>query len=229
MQKTAPEKLASIEGIVTNEPNEPFSGAKVSLSFPFPNHGFFNMPFKEVTTGPDGRFRFEGLSAPCSLMAVAGGYGYHSVGVTPSAGQTMTVNLKLYRNRKIILDYVYQADGSRSFTGGELKKGTLEWVNGNKGLDFSDGRVEDYEPKSEWDIDMRQTQGKLGFRTSYIAAGKIHNGFYDAGAVALDSIVEAAEKTYDYEEVPCVAGHVYVVKTYEGNYAKFIVKEIGIQ
>jgi hypothetical protein len=227
MQKTAPEKLASVEGIVTNEPNEPFNGAHVSLSFPFPNHGFFNMPFKDITTDPNGRFRFDGLSsAQCSLSATASDYGYHSVGVTPLAGQTMTVNLKLYRDRKIVIDYVYQPDGSRNLTGGTLKTGTIEWVNGNKGLDFSDGRLEDYERGSEWDIDMRQTQGKLRFHTSYIAGGNINNGFYDAGAVPFDSVVEAAEKRYDYEETPCIAGHVYVVKTYEGNYAKFIVKDI---
>jgi hypothetical protein len=224
--KTAPEKLASIEGVVFKEPNELAVGAHVTLSFPFSSHGMGNTPEMELTTGADGRYRFDGLSLiKYSLAVSASDYAYDSMIITPSAGQAMVKDFKLYRNRKIKLDYVYQADGDRSFTGGKLQSGTLEWGNGHQGLDFSDGRVEEYEHGSERDIEMRQYQGSLKFQIFYVDS-KINNGFYDAGAVTFDSVVEAAEKGYDRNAKACVAGHVYVVKTYEGNYAKFIVKEV---
>jgi hypothetical protein len=227
MHKTPTEKLASITGIVTDEQDKPFADANVSLSFPFSSHGTNNEPHLSIATGSDGRYLFEGLSTTeHSLSAFASGCAYHSVTFTPPAGGTATKNLKLYQNRKIIIDYVYQADGSRNFAGEKLRTGTLEWVNGHEGVDFSDGRVEEYEPNSLRDIEMRQDQGELKFQNSYVNG---NNGFYDAGAVGFDTVVEAAEKGYNTRQKPCVAGHVYVVRTYEGHYAKFIVKEIGIQ
>jgi hypothetical protein len=229
MHKTPAEKLASVSGIVTDEQGKPVAGAWVRLSFPFSSHGTDSEPDMSITTGTDGKYAFEGLSpTEHSLVASASDCAYHSIRFAPSAGETATKNLTLYRNHKIVIDYVYQADGSRSFAGGKLKTGTLEWGNGHQGLDFSDGRVEEYEPKSLRDIEMRQDQDKLKFAIFYVDS-EIKNGFYDAGAAEFDSVVEAAEKGYDTNPKLCVIGHVYVVRTYEGHYAKFIVKEIGIQ
>jgi hypothetical protein len=207
-----------------SEQNEPFSGASVSLSFPFASRGVKEMPYVSIVTGPDGQYSFEGLSgAEHAVVASASGCAYHRIYVTPPAGKTITENLALYRNRKAVIDYVYQADGSRNFTGGNLQTGTIEWVNGTGGINFSDGRVEQYEPNSLRDIEMTQSRDTLGFRIFYVN-GK--NGFYDAGAVNFESVTEAAESGYSTGAKPCIVGHVYVVRTYEDNYAKFIVKGI---
>jgi hypothetical protein len=51
-------------------------------------------------------------------------------------------------------------------------------------------------------------------------------GFYDAGAVPLASVNEAGERGYSTQSRPCVVGHVYVVRTFDGHYAKFAVLNI---
>jgi len=183
-----------------------------------------------MTTPQDGRYSFGGTHrfgylsiTEHNVVASASGYAYHRGTFTPPAGGTAVENRKLYPNRRIIIDYVYQADGSRSFAAGNLQTGTIDWLNGVGGVDFSDGKVEGYEyPGSVRDIEMRQDQDVLKFRNVY---GSGRNGFYDAGAVDLHSVTEAAETGYSMSEKLCLVGHVYVVRTYEeDNYAKFIVK-----
>lgn len=232
MHKVPDANLATVTGIVSNDQNEPFESAHVLLSFPFANHGYRGdigktFPSKEMTTGPDGKYSFEGLSVTgYSLVASSPGYAYHSVSFTPAAGEPVIKDLKLYRDRGIVIDYVYQADGSRSFTGGELQRGTIEWVNGHDGVDFSDGKAEGYEQDSLRDIEMRQDQNVLKFQIFYVNS-ESRNGFYDAGDVDFESITEAALTSYPTGAKPCVVGHTYVVRTYEGNYAKFVVRSIS--
>ncbi len=226
IQRTPAEKLATITGVVTDDQNEPFEGATVRLSFPYSSHGIGNTPERSVITDPNGQYSLKGLSVcEYTLVALAPDYAYHHVTLTPSAGEITTKNLKLYPNLGIVIDYVYQADGSRNFTGGSLKTGTIKWVVGGYGVDFSDGKAEGYEPESLRDIEMRQIQGKLNFDISYV--NEKQNGFYDAGDATFESVKEAAETGYRTDMKPCKAGHTYVVKTYEGNYAKFVVRSIS--
>jgi hypothetical protein len=231
MHKTSPEDLASVTGIVINDQNEPFDGAIVNLSFPFASHGYrgdigYTYPHMGMTTGPDGKYSFEGLSsAEISLVASKSGYAFHQVVFKPPAGKSETKDLKLYQNLGIIIDYVYQPDGSRIFTGQDLQTGTIEWVKSNEGVDFSDGKVEGCEPQSLRDIEMRQDQDKLKFMIFY--GNGQNNGFYDAGDVVFESITEADENGYSMMAKPCVVGHTYIVRTYENNYAKFVVRSIS--
>jgi hypothetical protein len=46
--------------------------------------------------------------------------------------------------------------------------------------------------------------------------------------VDFESVTEAAENGYYTGTRPCVVGHVYVVRTYENNYAKFVVRSISV-
>ncbi len=225
MQRTPDENLASVTGTVVDENNEPFYNAHVSISFPFANHGMSNKPYMDIYTNQDGRFIFEGLSiTEHGLLASAPEYAYHSHGFTPTAGGIAVEDRKLYPDRWITIDYVYQADGSRDFTSGDLQSGTIDWFNGHEGVDFSDGKVEECEHDSIRDIEMRQDQDVLKFDIFYVK-GKNNNGFYDAGAVDFDSVSEANPTGYSTRRRLCLVGHVYVVRTYEeGNYAKFIVK-----
>jgi hypothetical protein len=224
MQKVTDENLATISGIVVDDQNKPFQGAEVHLSFPFANYG--KIPYRIVTTNSDGKYSFDGLSSTQhSIVATAPGYALHYVNVTPSAGEILTQDLKLYPNYKVVIDYVFQADGNCIFDGGDLQTGTIEWVNGNNGVDFSDGKVEGYEPNSLRDLELRQIQGKMRFGISY--SNGQGNGFYDKGAVDFNSVIEVPSSGYSTEDKPCVVGHTYIVKTNENKYAKFIVKSIS--
>jgi hypothetical protein len=92
-------------------------------------------------------------------------------------------------------------------------------------MDFSEGKVKSYDPKMLRDLEMLQDEDHLIFLVTYVN-GK--NGFYDAGEVDLESITEAAESDYSTRAKPCVTGHVYVVRTHENNYAKFVVRSISV-
>lgn len=223
MMKTPPEDLASVAGVVVDEGDYLFNGAHVSLSFPFANHGSHARPQMDMYTGTDGQYSFSGLSVcEYSLTASASGYAYHTGKFTPPAGGTAERDRTLYPNRRIILDYVYQADGSRSFTTGDLQVGTIDWLSGEGGVDFSQGQVEGYDSDDLRDLEMRQSHNVLKFDVFYCNG---QNGFYDAGAVDFNSVTEAPQTGYKTTEKRCLVGHVYAVKTYdELKYAKFIVK-----
>lgn len=225
MQKTAEKNLSTIKGVVVNDHNTPFEGARVALSFPSSSYGISNSPYKFLITGKDGRYSFEGLSsAEYSLTASAADYAYHNIWFTPSHGESLEEDLKLYPNKTVVLDYVFQANGDKNFTGDDLVEGTIEWTVGYGGLDFSDKRVEnEYDPNSLRDIEIRQDQNSLVFKNFYVTG---RNGFYDAGEVDFESIDEAIEAGYQTKEKPCVAGHSYIVRTYENKYVKFMVKRI---
>jgi hypothetical protein len=231
MQNTSPKKLGSITGIVVDDQNKPVEGASVSLSFPGANHGYrgdtgYTYPHMEMTTGLDGKYSFEGLSsAEIYIVASKSGYAFHQVKFNPPAGKNGEIDLKLYQHLKIIIDYVYQPDGSCSFAGGNLQTGTIEWVNGNDGVDFSDGRVKGSDSKSPPDLNMRQDQDMLNFQIFY--GNGQQNGFYEAGVVTLECFMEAAQTGYSSGKIPCLIRHTYIVRTYENNYAKFVVRSIS--
>jgi hypothetical protein len=227
MQKTDANNIATITGIVTDDQNEPFSGVNVNLIFPYSYIPAKGHPQMSSITEPNGRYLFENLSSTEYSLFIRSTGGYAGVGtsVMPVKGETTTKDLKLYPNLKIVIDYVYQADGRGDFIGGDLKTGTIEWVNGSKGVDFSDGKAEDYEPESLRDIEMRQNQDQLNFDIFYTKGQR--NGYYDAGAVDFESVKKANKTGYRSDMNPCIVGHTYVVKTYENNYAKFVVRSIS--
>lgn len=221
MDKTPPDKLASVKGVVTDDHDRPVEGARVSIYFPFAHRG---RPDMRIQTDPNGEYSFEGLSsAEHGVHFSKSGYAYDSDKFTPPEGGTAVKDLKLYPRHRIIIDYVYQADGSRSFTSGNLQTGTIDWGLFEGSVDFSEGQVEGHGPDE--DLQLRQEQGVLKFRVFHVRGP---NGFYDAGAVPLDSVTEAAETGYNTRgNKPCKVGHVYVVRTCEeDNYAKFIVKSL---
>lgn len=71
---------------------------------------------------------------------------------------------------------------------------------------------------------MRQDQDAVIFQNFY---GNGQNGFFEVGVVALECIIEAAQAGYSTDAKPCLAGHTYIVRTYDNKYAKFIVKDIS--
>jgi len=224
MKKVSPNQLGGISGVVLNEKDQPFAGATVHLKYPYANYGSLNTPLISVKTKSDGRFQFKGLeNTEFSITASAPEHAYHNVHFYTKSGQTIEQNFKLYAHKTITINYVYQADGHTDFTSGDLHRGQLKWTDNQGGVDFSDGKVEQYESESLRDLELSLDQGKLKFRNFYVNG---RNGFYDAGELDLDEVTQAKENSYSIKPTPCQLGHVYVVKTYEGHYAKFKVIDI---
>ena len=227
MIQTPAEELASVNGVVLDENGDPFYGSRATIDFPFANHGYgqggYSYPHMEMTTPENGEYSFPGLShCAHTVTALASGYASHFGTFTPPVGGIAVENRRLYPNRRIVIEYVYQTDGTRSFVDGALERGNISWLNGQDGVDFSQGRVEGYDSNDLRDLELRQDQDVLRFDIFY-ANGS--NGFYDAGAVDFDAVIEADATGYATRELPCLVGHVYVVRTYkEDNYAKFLVK-----
>lgn len=227
MFPTPVELLASAEGIVTDEDSQPFLGARVNIKFPYANFGSNSSgsshPQMNVTTTASGEFSFSGLSScEYSLVASAAGYAFHAERFTPPPGEIAVQDRRLYPNRQISIEYVLQTDGSRSFAGGALQSGIINWLHATGGVDFSEDVVEGYDSGDLRDLELWQYQDVLAFDIFY---GNGRNGFYDAGAVDFASLLEANESGYSAIERPCLVGHVYVVRTYEEDqYVKFLVR-----
>lgn len=223
MQRTAAHELATIMGVVNDENGDPFPGARVGLNFPYSNLGSNNSPYWSVTTNALGQFQFADVApAEYALTASKTGYAFHYDRVTPEPGSVAVQERRLYPNRRIVIRYAHQTDGTRTFSGEGVVTGLISWLNGAGGVDFSEGVVEDYEPNDLRDLEMRQTQDVLEFRNFYVNG---RNGFYDAGAIDFDSLVEGASTGYTSSAKPVVVGHVYVVRTYvEDQYVKFLVE-----
>jgi hypothetical protein len=227
MVQTPTEELASVNGVVLDEDGNPFYGSRAAISFPFANHGYgpagLSFPRMEMTTPENGEYSFPGLShCEHAVIAWASGYAYHLGRFTPPVGGIAIEDRRLYPNRRIVIEYVYQTDGTRSFIEGAVENGNISWLNGTGGVDFSQGHVEGYDSNDLRDLELRQDRDVLEFDVFY-ANGS--NGVYDAGAVDFDAVIEADAAGYTTRELPCLVGHVYVVRTYEeSNYAKFLVK-----
>ena len=196
LNKTPAEKLAGISGVITNEQDQSIAGAMVNISFPLSYSVVNEQPQRSMNTEPNGHYSFEGLSSTEYHLWIPAFAGYAGIAfdVTPQAGEKKIENRKLYQKRSIIIDYVYQPDGSRSFAEGNIKKGEVEWSVGPDGMDFSEGRAVGYNyNRMMRDLEMRQDQDRLMFQVFY-SNGK--NGFYDAGEKDFDSVTEAAESGY---------------------------------
>jgi hypothetical protein len=222
LDKTPADLLTSVNGIVRDQNDQPLSGATIRLSFPFSYYATNGAPFHTFLTLSDGRYNFDGLSATQYILtAESTGFAFSYAQVVPAAGTPLLQNLRLFPNRTIVIDYVYQPNGSRSFSSNP-QVGTLSWTSQSGGLDFSSGSIVWTQSR---DLELTQNQDLLSFRNFYVDG---QNGFYDAGPVSLVSVTDAAVTGYITDNISCQLGHVYVVKTlYDHCYAKFIVNAIS--
>ena len=82
-------------------------------------------------------------------------------------------------------------------------------------------------PEGRCDISYRDVMGQPRFSKH---VGGDNGGFFDAGKVTFESVTEADAEESKYFVVPATSlpanlDHVYVMKTLEGKYAKFIVRK----
>jgi hypothetical protein len=227
MAKTPPEKCRQrIEGFVLNEVGGPVAGATVALCFAdcsaSSGSDLLNAPIlrsRTTITDRAGHYEFSGLSAVKYCVAAS------STGrkeeITPLGSEPARLDFKIYSDRIASLDYVYQPDGSPRFSG-NVRRGQ---VKAGKGcLSFSSDPIVTEQGR---DLRLQMNEGQIEFRHfSYVNEPA---GHYDAGAVAFDSVTDADPNACRTTPTDCVVGHVYVVRTWHGHYAKFIVRDIVVQ
>jgi hypothetical protein len=147
--------------------------------------------------------------------------------VSPGPGETKDIELRLYEEDRIYLitvDYVLQPNGSRDFSASDCERGTKKATAREKGtlgnvLRFC---LPSSKPDSAiYDVVCHQRPDEITFDSR--AEG---GGLVDMGPVDCDSVTEAPEGGYTRNTIVCRVGHVYVVNTYEGCFAKFIIKSI---
>lgn len=232
MKKTPEDQLSAAAGRVIDENGHPIPGAKVYCHFRalkqmgetwvYDRWEYMRHEF----TDPNGVFCFDMLRADDYFLieAWADGYAnYHRVfDIKPDTVTKKT--LQLFPNRQVVLRYVYQPDGSPSFTDGALQSGTVTLKhneNPGHGLTFSAGQITQ---RCE-DLRLEQFDDKLFFDACL--GSRTHEvGNYDTGLTNFEHVTEADTGDANYTPImtPCRVGHVYVVRTYDkGHYAKFQV------
>jgi hypothetical protein len=221
MAKTPPEKRRQfIEGLVTDEKERPIRGAHVTLEFPGATRG--PTPSRTTTTDGNGHYVFRHLGIMEFDVVASRAGTYVSKQITPLGNEPTRLDFKIYSDRIVSLDYVYQPDSSPRLSG-SVRRGQISWPVPGGGLFFAAGALGFGRPD---DLRLWMNEGQLQFRHFYVN-GTV--GHYDAGAVDFDSVTEADPKACRTTNTNCVVGHVYVVHTYDGHYAKFIVRDIVVQ
>lgn len=219
---SAPAKSAMVFGRVTDENGILLRDCRVEA------FGGYENQSAKTTTDAQGRYAItirspgsiRGISVyPASSSSLSGDN--KSVALKP--GDQAQLDFALMRHREVKFDYVYQPDDSRDFASGSPVKGTIVMSLNYRQSDivFHEGRAGNFSPH---DLNFDVSEGRLNFDCNYGSGQR--NGFFDLGPVVFDSVKEAPENGYSMQAKACIVGHVYVVRTYDGHYAKLIVKKI---
>jgi hypothetical protein len=231
LQKTPDDKLVTVAGIMLDDSENPITNSTLHLRVPGGVGAAQGL--RMTKTDAQGRFAFEKVTPQLYDLYLSNkSYSVTTSSYIPKKRLSEEHVLYYYKKRNIEIEYVYQPDGSRDFTKGDLpsKTAVLEAVNWPKGFRFATGDLSESgasrTPEGVRDIAFLDDNGKMCFRQMFHGS----SGFYDAGAVPFDSIKEASANDNVYpngiQPVSAVVGHVYVVKTMEGKYAKFFVRGI---
>ncbi len=219
-----PETDYEIEGTVHDAAGEPVPNIVIDLHFPVASDCW--EPIATVRTDDAGSYSFQGLSSAEHrvILGVPFGFLYVTTDITPkSTEEAEIVDFVLYSELQIVIDYVYQPNGTRALTGSGVITGTVMWAT-THGFDFDDGEPEHFEQDDLRDLELIQDGGELFFRVFYTSEEE--NGFYQVSDTGFVDVVEAAESGYQIRQTLCNVGDVFVVRTYEGHYAKLVVQAI---
>jgi len=219
LHKVSDGKLVTISGKVVTEDNVPLPNATVTISVSFPG-GYFGIGNRfdsKTTTDSQGHYAFSGFyPREYNLVATHADYCYCITNVRE--GDTQAEEIMQFKHRKVLLDIIYQPDGSEDFKNDNVIRRQVEL------------RTENYVPLDTArnnDLRLVIMDGRLQF-WHYMGSPNVY-GHYDAGNVDFDSLNRIEHDRISRNSTPCELDHVYVVKTFEnGNYAKFVVRKIEI-
>ena len=138
--------------------------------------------------------------------------------VSHSAFENEAAALRYWR-RVLHLDYEFSE--TANFTNKNIVKGE-NWTQGI-GINFDKN---DKARHHDLQFDLN-SKGQLYFHHLDVNEMVSH---YDAGEVPFESVTVADSEHFPNGNTttPCTVNHVYVVRTWEGKYAKFIVREIEV-
>ena len=229
LDKTLENELVSLSGTVLDEEGQPVDGVSVNIRC---NGVGSDMALKRTTTDKTGRFSFEKITPQAyKIILKKQGYAYppREIPLLLLGDEHVFQSRPL---RSVEIEYVYQPDGSPDFTKGNIQPQTVTLVQDyNRGLHFATAQLTAGSHSSR-DINFNNDrEGRLVFTHTYTNA--VDNRFYDAGKVLFESVGKADENPDvprdvwgSYPPLPVKLDHVYVVKTTEGKYAKFVVRKI---
>jgi serine/threonine protein kinase len=237
MQRAKKEDLVPVQVNVVDESGRPM--ADIPLTFiiktDIPRKGY--CPTREVKTDNYGRcelYMAPNVDYSCWYLEDNSEYAYSYKDFVLAAGKTynpLLITLFPKYNYTVNIKYVFQPDEtSRNLTYSKCQHDECNFSNGQingklaSSLDIrivtpSDTR---YSP----DFYLTQIGYQLCFVYNYFQSEK-GGGLFDAWPIVnMDDFKEAPIEGYAQQYIPCLVGHLYLVKTLEGRYAKFIVSSV---
>ncbi len=230
MERVKDAEMGQVHVKVVDEDGRPLPSANVSFTPDTSGSvGAGGRPEKQGKTDAKGFCVFSvPPAAECECSATTPGYiRAYATGLTVGAGESIEAELKLFRQRNFVvrLAYVFQPDGSRDLASSDCQRGTPTLSSGvfrKNSIRFALPTDNRDKYSNADDLYLSQVADEAFFGFAYGNG----NGLLDAGDVELDSIVEARKDGYLCGQMACKPGHVYVLKTLEGRYAKFLVKSV---
>ena len=141
-----------------------------------------------------------------------------------------TINIILFSNKTVTLDYVYNNNGSLNFNS-SCQKGTITLKYPDCYFTFNYGRVFSIHQLHNTDIDcyIDIQNNIMVFHSSLYQNHQYQDrdhGIILAGETSFIQINKAPQNGYNRTSVPVKVGNSYFFKTQDNHYAKFIVTKI---
>ncbi len=204
---------ATLKGTIKLEGNADLSGIKVKAGKTY-----------ETTTNSAGQYSFNNIGAgEIYLSAYKKGYTLARSQVNLKRGETKRCDLQTYLKRSAQVRWSFQPNGSRRFSGKDLREGkAILQAGGLDQVSFKNGFVQVQEKR---DFLLFQKKDQIFLRL--FDTGKNHAEFMKIKATAYDELLLAPERGYETRQLTVYEGDVYVFKC-QGNagYAKLEVSAI---
>lgn len=226
LEQTPEDRTASIEVHVDDSSGLPLTGARIRFSPSMIGYlARCGAPSIAETTNDMGICAFKGLS-PMEYRIYVEHEGYESANTVVTASaveQHPIVQLVLFPQYRVVIDYVYQPSGSTRLSGGDVIEGSFEW---RADYGFYDFDIQAFtggcpSPDRYADLKLVQEGNRLSFQRVCSAQ------FLDLGQVNFESVQEAVRSGYSSQAVECTKGHVYLIHTDKDRYAKILVRSVS--
>ncbi len=234
MKTASDDKLEDLVGRVVTEEGKPVADVDVYAQSP---KGTYSCQTGNVKTDHEGKYRFPKLFPRTWRVSISSSDKPSDWNEAQTGLQATNPDLIVLSNKRITIDTVFQPDGSTDFSKNNAVKGEYTLIpfgNGDtaKGNTKTGSRIE-FHPtaKAKWgnpDLYFATGKGKFAFAQTRINNSPI--ACCDLGEVDFNSVrvADTAKLSQKESEVPCLLNHVYLVRTQEGSYAKFVVRSIDV-
>ncbi len=225
LKKTPDLEKTTIQGVILDEQNNPVKDIEISIRNCLDPWNGFKIDAK---TDEKGYFSFPPLTVQSYQVFIMHEYykpqwfrldpvkdkkQCYQYGNVVQQKPSDPMNLMLYWNNRIVIDYEFSS--TNNFSGTKIERDFM--VHGNTEIDFKNQQL-----TSTGDIRLLHFPDTV-FGVSH-SNGK--NGFYDAGEVPFDSVKSIDKSKIEVSQVKVLLNHVYCVYTTNDTCIKFMVKKI---